>query len=358
MSQSILVTGGCGFIGSAVLHDLVANTDLQVVNVDKMTYAANAESVAALAGDPRYSFEKYDICDPAALRSIFKRHDPSFVMHLAAESHVDRSIDGPDAFVQTNVNGTFCLLEATREHLSGLSDERRDAFRFLHVSTDEVYGSLGPEGAFHETTPYSPRSPYSATKAASDHLVRAWGETYDLPVLISNCSNNYGPRQFPEKLIPLMILKALAGEQLPVYGDGQNVRDWLFVEDHAVALREILTRGIPGESYNVGGRAERRNIDLVEALCRVLDETQPRADGRSYGELITFVRDRPGHDLRYAMNIEKITHALDWAPQVTFEEGLARTVGWYLDNEAWWRPILQRGESTERLGLGAVQVGR
>jgi dTDP-glucose 4,6-dehydratase len=352
MSKTVLVTGGCGFIGSAVMHDLISASDHVVVNVDKMTYAANPLSVSCFADNPRYRFEKADICDAAALRSIFRRHDPSLVMHLAAESHVDRSIDGPGEFVQTNVTGTFCLLEAAREHFDQLSAVRRSAFRFLHVSTDEVFGSLGPDGEFFEVTPYSPRSPYSATKASSDHLVRAWGETYGLPILVSNCSNNYGPRQFPEKLIPLVILKALSGDPLPVYGKGENVRDWLFVEDHAAALRRILIQGAPGESYNVGGRAERRNIDLVELLCGTLDGLRPRDDRRSYAEQITFVSDRPGHDLRYAMNIDKIERELGWSPEVSFEQGLARTVRWYLDNEVWWRPILERGNLIDRRGLG------
>ncbi len=350
--KKILVTGGSGFIGSAVLHDLIETTDWAVVNLDKMTYAANPMSVSSLERHPRYRFEQADICNAAALKAVFSRHDPDLVMHLAAESHVDRSIDGPEDFIQTNVIGTFRMLEEARRHLAGLSAGRREGFRFLHVSTDEVYGTLGAEGLFHEDTPYAPNSPYSASKASSDHLARAWSETYGLPVLISNCSNNYGPRQFPEKLIPVIILKALAGEALPVYGAGQNVRDWLYVVDHAAALRRIICDGRVGECYNVGGEAERRNIEVVEAVCSVLDELRPRSDGKPHSSAIKFVQDRPGHDARYAMSIDKIRAELGWQPSMTFEQGLRQSIQWYLDNEEWWRTILDGGYRTARLGLG------
>jgi dTDP-glucose 4,6-dehydratase len=346
--MKILVTGGAGFIGSAVVRRAVADGHA-VVNVDKMTYAANAENVAVVAGNPLYAFERADICDAAAMTRVFAGHDPDAVMHLAAESHVDRSIDGPGAFIHTYVVGTYTLLEAARAHWRALPEARRAAFRFHHVSTDEVYGTLGATGKFTEETPYAPNSPYSASKAASDHLVRAWGETYGLPVLVTNCSNNYGPFHFPEKLIPVVILNALAGRPIPVYSQGENVRDWLYVEDHAVALLTVLRTGTVGETYNIGGDDEARNIDIVRTICHLLDEMRPEARPRE--ELITFVTDRPGHDFRYAIDASKIMRELGWRPSVTLEEGLRRTVAWYLENEAWWRAIQQRQGVGERLGL-------
>ncbi len=343
----VLVTGGCGFIGSAVVRHLVADLGHEVVNVDALTYAANPASLAGIDRDPRYRFEQADIRDRGAMDALFQRHRPDAVIHLAAESHVDRSIDGSQVFVETNVLGTFNMLEASRAFLASLP-EPRGCFRFLHVSTDEVYGSLGDEGLFAETTPYDPSSPYSATKAASDHLALAWHRTYGLPVVLSNCSNNYGPRQFPEKLIPLMILNAIAGKPLPVYGDGANVRDWLHVEDHARALALILTTGRPGERYNVGGHNERRNIDVVRTICAILDRLRP--DGGPHERLLTFVRDRPGHDLRYAIDASKTEAELGWRAAETFETGIEKTVRWYLDNEAWWRPLRERVYAGERLG--------
>ncbi len=348
--MKLLITGGAGFIGSAVARRAIAE-GLAVVNVDKLTYAANPANVAPVADSPRYAFEHADICDATAMARIFAEHDPDAVMHLAAESHVDRSIDWPGAFIQTNIVGTYVLLETARTHWRGLSGDRRGAFRFHHVSTDEVYGALGPEGLFTEATPYAPNSPYSASKAGSDHLARAWGETYGLPVLVTNCSNNYGPYHFPEKLIPVVILSALAGKPIPVYGRGENVRDWLFVEDHADALLTVLRRGRLGETYNIGGANEARNIDLVQILCRLLDEFRP-ADA-PHERLITFVADRPGHDLRYAIDAGKIESELGWSPSVTLEQGLRLTVRWYLDNEAWWRPLLTREGVGDRLGLKA-----
>lgn len=347
----VLVTGGAGFIGSAVCRHLVGDLGYEVVNIDKLTYAANLRSLDAIADNARYHFVKADICDRAALDRIFAEHRPDAVMHLAAESHVDRSITGPAAFIETNVMGTYCLLEAARSYHASLPSSARDSFRFLHVSTDEVYGSLGAEGAFTETTPYDPRSPYSASKAASDHLASAWFHTYGLPVVRSNCSNNYGPFHFPEKLIPLMILNALEGKPLPVYGDGMNVRDWLHVEDHARALVKIVTQGVPGRSYNVGGRSERTNIAVVERICEVLDELAPK--NHPHRDLITFVDDRPGHDRRYAIDATRIEVELGWRPQVDFETGIAATVAWYLENRDWWEPL--RGVySGERLGLMKV----
>lgn len=348
--MKILVTGGAGFIGSAVARRAVAE-GFAVVNLDALTYAANLDNVAPVADSPLYAFERADIRDAEALRRIFAEHDPDAVMHLAAESHVDRSIDGPAAFVDTNVTGTCTLLQAARAHWSALPGPRKAAFRFHHVSTDEVYGSLGETGLFTEETPYDPRSPYSASKAASDHLVRAWGETYGLPVLVTNCSNNYGPYHFPEKLIPVVILNALAGRPIPVYGRGENVRDWLYVEDHAAALLAALTRGVVGETYNIGGNNEARNIDIVRTICRLLDEMRPAARPRE--ELIEFVTDRPGHDFRYAIDASKIMRELGWAPSVTLEEGLRLTVAWYLDNEDWWRALQRRQGVGERLGLRA-----
>ena len=347
--MKILVTGGAGFIGSAVVRRAIADGH-SIVNLDALTYAANIDNVAEVADHPAYAFEQADIRDRTALDRIFAAHAPDAVMHLAAESHVDRSIDGPAAFIDTNISGTYTLLEAARAWWNG---DR--AFRFHHISTDEVYGSLGPEGAFTEDTPYAPNSPYSASKAASDHLVRAWGETYGLPVVISNCSNNYGPFHFPEKLIPVVILNALAGHEIPVYGAGENVRDWLYVEDHAAALLTVLTQGRTGECYNIGGNAEARNIDLVEQICAILDALRPA--GAPHARLITFVADRPGHDLRYAIDATKIRDKLGWTPSVTLEEGLRRTVAWYLDNEPWWRAIQARGHRLERRGLGAAAAG-
>ncbi|CAO3440051.1 dTDP-glucose 4,6-dehydratase [Azospirillum argentinense] len=347
--KRIVVTGGAGFIGSAVVRQLLAETDAFVVNVDKLTYAANLSSLPGAAENPRYAFEKVDICDGDALRRVFAEHRPDAVMHLAAESHVDRSIDGPGEFIQTNVVGTFRLLEAARGYWSSLPAEERTAFRFHHISTDEVFGTLGDEGFFTETTPYSPNSPYSASKASSDHLVRAWHETYGMPVVLTNCSNNYGPYHFPEKLIPLVILKGLKGEPLPVYGKGDNIRDWLYVEDHARALRLVLDKGAIGESYNIGGYNERTNLDVVRTICALLDEMAPA--GAPHDRLITFVADRPGHDKRYAIDASKITRELGWKPQETFETGLRKTVAWYLENRSWWEAILNGSYRGERLGL-------
>ena len=345
--MKILVTGGAGFIGSAVVRRAIGEGH-QVVNLDALTYAACLENVAEAAQSPNYAFEHADIRDRAALDRIFAAHAPDAVMHLAAESHVDRSIDGPGAFIETNVNGTYNLLEAARAYWEGQG--RPEAFRFHHISTDEVYGSLGPEGKFTEETPYAPNSPYSASKAASDHLVRAWHETYGLPVVITNCSNNYGPYHFPEKLIPVVILKALAREPIPIYGTGENVRDWLYVEDHAEALLLVLERGRVGRSYNIGGENEATNLELVRMLCSILDERRP--EGAPHGNLITFVADRPGHDLRYAIDPSRIREELGWRPSVTLEEGLRRTVDWYLANESWWRALQTREGVGERLGRG------
>lgn len=345
----IIVTGGAGFIGSAVIRQLLAETEVFVVNLDKLTYAANLASLPGAEGHPRYAFEHADICDGAALSRIFARHRPDAVMHLAAESHVDRSIDGPGDFIKTNITGTYRLLEAARAYWVGLEGAARADFRFHHISTDEVFGSLGPEGFFTETTPYQPRSPYSASKAASDHLVRAWHETYGMPIVLTNCSNNYGPYQFPEKLIPLMILKGLEGKPLPVYGKGDNIRDWLYVEDHARALRLVLERGKIGESYNIGGLCERTNLTVVNTLCALLDEMNPT--GAPHDRQITFVADRPGHDHRYAIDASKIERELGWRPQESFETGLRKTVEWYLGNRAWWQAIADGSYQGERLGL-------
>ncbi len=346
--MKILVTGGAGFIGSAVVRRAVADGHA-VVNLDALTYAACLDNVAGVAGSPLYAFEQADIRDRAALDRIFAEHAPDAVMHLAAESHVDRSIDGPGAFVETNVNGTYNMLEAARAHW--LRAGRPAAFRFHHISTDEVFGSLpaDPQGKFTEDTPYDPRSPYSASKAASDHLVRAWHETYGLPVVLTNCSNNYGPYHFPEKLVPVVILNALAGRELPIYGRGENIRDWLYVEDHADALLCVLEQGRPGRSYNIGGENERTNLDLVRTLCAILDELRPRESG-SYADQIAFVADRPGHDARYAIDPTRIRDELGWRPSVTVEEGLRRTVQWYLDNETWWRALQSRDGVGKRLG--------
>ena len=348
--KTLLVTGGCGFIGSAVVRWIVSRTEYSVVNVDRMTYAATSGSVASVADDPRYRFEKVDICDAAAMARIFADYKPAGVIHLAAETHVDRSIDGPAAFIETNVVGTYTLLEAAFAHWNGMRGEARERFKFLHVSTDEVFGSLGADGRFHPDSPYRPNSPYSASKASADHLVRAWGKTYGLPVAISNCSNNYGPFQFPEKLIPLVIANALAGKPIPVYGRGENVRDWLYVEDHAAALLRILEKGERDRCYLIGGDCERTNIEIVHTLCRLVDERVP-AD-RPRENLITFVTDRPGHDLRYAIDATATKEGLDWAPAETFETGLRKTVEWYLANRDWWQAILAGTYDGRRLGAG------
>ena len=345
--MKLLVTGGAGFIGSAVVR-LAVGRGHEVVNLDALTYAACLDNVASVAGSNLYSFERADIRDRAALDRVLALHRPDAVMHLAAESHVDRSIDGPGDFIDTNITGTFNLLEAARAHWVGQG--RPDWFRFHHISTDEVFGSLGPVGQFTEDSPYDPRSPYSASKAASDHLVRAWAETYGLPVVMTNCSNNYGPFHFPEKLIPVVILNALAGRPIPVYGAGLNVRDWLYVEDHADALLTVLQRGQVGRSYNIGGECEARNIDLVGKICALLDEMRP--EGGPHARLISFVTDRPGHDARYAIDPSRIRDELGWRPSVTLDEGLRRTVRWYLDNEAWWRPLQARQGVGQRLGVG------
>ena len=347
----VIVTGGAGFIGSALIRYLIRETDAEVMNLDKLTYAGNLASLSEIDKSPRYHFSRTDICDAEAVSRLFREFRPDAIMHLAAESHVDRSIDGPLEFVRTNVMGTATLLNAATEYWRTLSEYKRAAFRFQHISTDEVYGSLGPEGLFTEKTPYDPRSPYSASKASSDHLVRAWHHTFGLPVLLSNCSNNYGPYHFPEKLIPLVILNALDGKQLPIYGKGENIRDWLFVEDHARALWLIDRKGKVGETYNIGGRNERTNLQVVEAICAILDELRPKASG-SYADQITFVSDRPGHDLRYAIDADKLRRELGWEPREDFDSGLKLTVKWYLENEWWWRPIREGKYSGERLGEG------
>lgn len=381
----ILITGGAGFIGSNLVRLLVSRGH-QVLNIDKLTYAGNPNSLADLTNQPAHQFLQADICDAAAMRTAFSGFQPHWVMHLAAESHVDRSIDGPGAFIQTNILGTYTLLEAALEYWRGLPEARdqrtetRDqragwrglqfnipnppaqkSFRFLHVSTDEVYGSLGATGFFTETTPYDPHSPYSASKASSDHLARAWHDTYGLPVIVTNCSNNYGPFQFPEKLIPVVILKALRGEPIPVYGKGENIRDWLYVEDHTEALLTAISHGTPGQTYNIGGNNEMRNIDLVRLLCRLLDDCvesgklkAERRNGKSFAEQITFVTDRPGHDLRYAIDAAKIRDHLGWQPQQDHQSGFRKTVAWYLDNEAWWRPILNGTYQLQRLGKASI----
>jgi dTDP-glucose 4,6-dehydratase len=350
-SLRILVTGGAGFIGSALVRHLIADTAHEVLNVDKLTYAGNERSLDMVAGHPRYRFLRADICDAAAMRAALADFRPDVVTHLAAESHVDRSIDGPAAFIETNIVGTFTLLSEALDYWRALDADARHIFRFHHISTDEVFGSLGPDGFFTEETAYDPRSPYSASKASSDHLVRAWHHTYGLPVIVTNCSNNYGPYHFPEKLIPLMIIKALGGEKLPVYGQGLNIRDWLYVDDHVRALTRVFEAGTPGESYIIGGRAERTNMAVVDRICEILDGIQPRSDGRSYKDQISFVADRPGHDLRYGIDPAKLERELGWRAEESFDSGIEKTIRWYLANEDWWRPLLAQNYAGQRLGL-------
>jgi len=347
----LLVTGGAGFIGSALVRQLILEEpETTVVNVDKLTYAGNLDSLGCVSNSSRYYFEHEDICNGQTMRRLLQEYRPDAIIHLASETHVDRSIDGPAAFVQTNICGTYTLLESARDYWATLSHDAKARFRFLLVSTDEVFGSLGPTGSFHESSPYSPSSPYAASKAAADHLVRAWHKTYDLPILITNCSNNFGPFQFPEKLIPLVILKALEEKPLPVYGDGQNIRDWLYVEDHSRAIRLVLASSRPGESYNIGAHNEKTNLDVVNQLSLCLDELRPRESGKSYRDLITFVQDRPGHDRRYAINPSKIANKLGWAPIETFESALRKTVEWYLDNLSWCERVMDGSYQGERLG--------
>lgn len=354
MSLRIMVTGGAGFIGSALVRHLIGETAHSVLNVDALTYAGNLSSLAGIADSNRYRFVHADICDRDRIAGLIADFRPDVITHLAAESHVDRSIDGPAEFIRTNIHGTFCMLDAALGHWRGLDAAGKAAFRFHHISTDEVFGALGEDGYFTETTAYDPRSPYSASKAGSDHLVRAWHHSYGLPVLITNCSNNYGPYHFPEKLIPLMIIKALSGEALPVYGTGSNIRDWLYVDDHVRALVAVFERGQTGESYMVGGNAERTNLDVVRVLCATLDRLRPRADGVSYASQISFVTDRPGHDFRYAIDATKLRRELGWMPRESFDSGIEKTVRWYLDNEAWWRAILAGKYRGERLGVAAA----
>ncbi|MBO2586085.1 dTDP-glucose 4,6-dehydratase [Shewanella algae] len=352
-NRKILVTGGAGFIGSAVVRHILSNTPDSVINVDALTYAGNTESIPKVENESRYSFENVDICNPVELRRVFNHYQPDVVMHLAAESHVDRSIDGPSAFIQTNIVGTFNMLETARFYWLGLEQEAKGSFRFHHISTDEVYGDLeGTNGLFTEETSYKPSSPYSASKASSDHLVRAWGRTYGLPILVTNCSNNYGPYHFPEKLIPHIILNAIHGKSLPVYGNGSQIRDWLFVEDHARALYKVVTEGVVGETYNIGGHNEMKNIEVVETICDLLEELKPnKPDGvKNYRDLIRFVKDRPGHDVRYAIDATKIEQELGWVPQESFGSGLKKTVQWYLNNEEWWLRVLSGEYKMNRLG--------
>ena len=350
-NKTIFVTGGAGFIGSAVIRQFIAETDAQVVNIDKLTYAGNLATLDNALDDPRHCFEQVDICDVAAIAGLFDKYQPDAIMHLAAESHVDRSIDGPADFIQSNIVGTYTLLEAARAYWNNLEGAKREAFRFHHISTDEVFGSLGAEGFFREDSTYQPNSPYSASKASSDHLVRAWHHTYGLPTLMTNCSNNYGPYQFPEKLIPLIILNALDGKPLPIYGKGDNIRDWLFVEDHARALRLVLETGVVGETYNIGGHNEKTNLEVVQTICATLDELRPAANGQPYADLITYVTDRPGHDQRYAIDAGKIERELGWKPQESFETGLRKTVEWYMEKADWWREVTAADYQGERLGL-------
>lgn len=351
MVMNILVTGGAGFIGSAVIRHLINETEHHVLNVDKLTYAGNLESLISVSDHSRYQFAQTDICDHVSLTRLFLEFQPDIVMHLAAESHVDRSIDGPAEFINTNIVGTYTLLEVARKYWQNLSTIKKSRFKFHHISTDEVYGDLeGTTDLFTETTPYLPSSPYSASKASSDHLVRAWHRTYGFPVIVTNCSNNYGPYHFPEKLIPLMILNALEGKSLPVYGNGQQIRDWLFVEDHARALYQVATEGIVGETYNIGGHNEKQNIEVVKTICKILDELKPRLEGKTYTSLITFVNDRPGHDLRYAIDASKIERELGWKPQESFETGIRKTVQWYLNNLEWCQRVQDGSYQRERLG--------
>ena len=362
--MKFLVTGGAGFIGSAVIRHLIKETEHSVVNVDKLTYAGNLHSLEDVSDSDRYAFEQIDICDANAVKRVYKEHQPDIIMHLAAESHVDRSIDGPGEFIQTNIVGTYTLLDQARDYWAGLAEEKRRGFRFHHISTDEVYGDLeGTDDLFTETTPYAPSSPYSASKASSDHLVRAWQRTYGLPTLVTNCSNNYGPYHFPEKLIPLIILNALEGKPLPVYGKGDQIRDWLYVEDHARALVIVATRGEIAETYNIGGHNEKQNIEVVNTICDILEEKVPSRgnkafttkypDYHSYRDLIQYVKDRPGHDIRYAIDASKIAKELGWKPQETFETGLEKTVQWYLDNKEWWHAVQDGSYQRERLGMGS-----
>jgi len=349
MSKTVFLTGGAGFIGSALVRYLINHTDAVVVNVDKLTYAGSLHSLGGADSDPRHHFHQEDIVNAEAMRDLVNQYQPDVIMHLAAESHVDRSIDGPGEFIQTNIVGTYNLLQIARDYYATLSGDKMASFRFHHISTDEVYGSLGETGLFTETTRYKPNSPYSASKASSDHLVRAWNKTYKLPVVISNCSNNYGPFQFPEKLIPLVISKAISGEPLPIYGKGDNIRDWLYVDDHVKALWQIVSEGVDGQVYNVGGHNEKTNIEVVETICSILDDIQPRDDGKRYSEQITFVADRPGHDRRYAIDAHKIERELGWTPQETFETGIRKTVVWYLENSEWINKV-SGDYSGDRLG--------
>jgi dTDP-glucose 4,6-dehydratase len=352
--MKILVTGGAGFIGSAVIRHIIQNTNNQVLNIDKLTYAGNLESLREIDQHQNYQFKQIDICDTEQITAAIDAFQPNAIMHLAAESHVDRSIDGPAAFIQTNIVGTYTLLEAARKYWMGLDAEAQQNFRFHHISTDEVYGDLeGTTDLFTETTSYAPSSPYSASKASSDHLVRAWHRTYGLPVIVTNCSNNYGPYHFPEKLIPLVILNALDAKPLPVYGNGQQIRDWLFVEDHARALYKVVTEGVVGETYNIGGHNEKQNIEVVKTICKILDELKPQASGQAYESLITFVKDRPGHDLRYAIDATKIQNELGWTPTETFETGIRKTVQWYLNNLDWCHRVQDGSYQRERLGVNS-----
>lgn len=350
--KTIIVTGGAGFIGSNFIHLALQDADSKIVNLDKLTYAGNLDSLRDVEANARYQFEQGDICDGAFVKRLLAEYQPQAIVHFAAESHVDRSIDGPEAFIQTNINGTFNLLENVRHYWRELDPAKQQQFRFLHISTDEVYGSLGKTGFFREDTAYAPNSPYSASKASADHLVRSYFHTYGLPTLITNCSNNYGPYHFPEKLIPLVILNALEGKSLPVYGNGQNVRDWLYVEDHCRAILKVLAQGRPGEKYNIGGHNEKTNLDIVHTLCDILDDQRPRADGKSYREQITFVKDRPGHDQRYAIDASKMHQELGWVPKETFETGIVKTVEWYLNNREWCQRVTDGTYRRERLGTG------
>ena len=351
--KTIIVTGGSGFIGSALIRYLLQNTQHEIINIDKLTYAGNQDSLQVVAENPRYHFIQQDICNRNEMDAVFKQFQPHFCMHLAAESHVDRSIDGPDDFIQTNIVGTYALLEAARKYWQQLSATAKQHFRFHHISTDEVYGALGAAGMFTEATPYDPSSPYSASKASSDHLVRAWQCTFGLPIIITNCSNNYGPYQFPEKLIPLVILNALEGKPLPIYGKGDQIRDWLYVDDHAHALYKVVTEGVVGETYNIGGQNEKNNLEVVKMICAILDKLKPaHSPGiERYAQLITHVQDRPGHDQRYAIDASKIRNELDWEPQENFTSGIRKTVQWYLDNPAWWQRVQDGSYQRERLGL-------